>query len=184
MSAPVPEDPTPEELAKAVVSNTFLEGDFGKRGEAWVLGQAVILGSVLAAPDLPGLPLLSRVAGLACMLAGFAIAVVGAADLGTSLSPWPEPIATNKLRTDGVYSLCRHPIYTGLLCGCGGLGLLTASPERLLLTAALLALLTGKASREERAMVEKHGDEYTDWADGVPRFIPTWDALRAVLPSE
>lgn len=176
----IDDDLTPKELADSVISNVF-EGDFGSRGEAWVLGQAVIIGSVLAAPDLPGLPLLSRVVGFAILLGGGAIAVIAAADLGTSLSPWPKPTDANALQTDGIYSLCRHPIYTGFLSLCGGLGLLTASPERLLLTMGLFVLLSGKATAEEEFMAAKHGDSYTAWSEEVPRFFPKADAVRALM---
>ena len=171
---------TGSELAESVVANV-MEGEWGARGELWVLGQGVLIGSVIAAPDLPGLPLLSRVVGLAVIVAGAAIAVVGAADLGTSLSPWPVPVEGNRLRTDGVYALCRHPIYTGFLLGSGGLGLLTASPERLLLSFTLLVFLSGKASREEEDLEEKHGADYTAWAASVPRFFPTIATLRGLL---
>ena len=171
---------TPSDLATAVIANVF-EGEFGSRGEVWVFGQAVLLGGVLAAPDLPGLSVLSRVIGLAVMLGGLAIAVVAAADLGTSLSPWPKPTDANTLQVDGVYSVCRHPIYTGLVCGCGGLGLLTASTERLLLSYCLYVLLSSKAAREEAFMEEKHGAAYIERASKVPRFFPRAESLASVL---
>ena len=171
---------TPSDLANAVIANVF-EGEFGSRGEVWVFGQAVLLGGVLAAPDLPGLSVLSRVIGLAVLLGGLAIAVVAAADLGTSLSPWPKPTDANTLQVDGVYSVCRHPIYTGLVCGCGGLSLLTASTERLLLSCCLYVLLSSKAAREEAFMEDKHGAAYVEWASKVPRFFPRAESLASVL---
>ena len=125
-----PELQTPSELAESIVANVF-EGSWGSRGELWVVGQAVIIGSVIAAPDIPAFSVATRLAGVLVMLFGLAIAVVGAAELGPSLSPWPRPIAANELQTDGIYSLCRHPMYAGFLCGAAGLGLLTASAERL-----------------------------------------------------
>ena len=70
-----------------------------------------------------------------------------------------------------MYALCRHPIYAGLLVACGGLSLLSASTERLVITLALYALLNAKASEEEQMLAAKHG-EYGQWAEEVPRFFP------------
>ena len=173
---------TPEELAESIIANVF-EGSWGSRGELWVLGQAVIIGSVIAAPDMAMFSVATRLSGILVILFGLAIAVVGAADLGPSLSPWPRPIAANELRTDGIYSLCRHPMYCGYLCGAGGFGLLTDSSERLLLSFVLYAMLSAKATREEDWMREKHGMAYDDWAATVPRFFPKFDSLRGALAS-
>ena len=173
---------TPEELAESIIANVF-EGSWGSRGELWVLGQAVIIGSVIAAPDMAMFSVATRLSGILVILFGLAIAVVGAADLGPSLSPWPRPIAANELRTDGIFSLCRHPMYCGYLCGAGGFGLLTDSSERLLLSFVLYAMLSAKATREEDWMREKHGMAYDDWAATVPRFFPKFDSLRGALAS-
>ena len=168
---------TPEDIAKSLIANIF-EGDFGTRGEGWVFGQAAIIASLLVAPDLPAFSPMSRIVGLLVILAGLAVATVGAADLGSSLSIWPKPVSANALRTDGVYSLCRHPMYTGFILGGGGFGLLTASSERLLLALALYAMLSAKASREEEFLREKHGAAYAEWEASVPRFFPRVEALR------
>ena len=177
-----PELQTPGELAESIVANVF-EGRWGSRGELWVVGQAVIIGSVIAAPDIPAFSVATRLAGVLVMLFGLAIAVVGAAELGPSLSPWPRPIAANELQTDGIYSLCRHPMYAGFLCGAAGLGLLTASAERLLLALVLYAVLSAKAAREEDWMREKHGASYNAWEVSVPRFFPEFEALKSTLAS-
>ena len=179
-SAGPPELQTPAELAESIIANVF-EGNWGSRGEIWVLGQAVIIGSVLAAPDMAIFSVATRLSGILVILFGLAIAVVGAAELGPSLSPWPRPIAANALRTDGIYSFCRHPMYCGFLCGAAGLGLLTDSSERLLLAVVLYVILSAKATREEDWMREKHGAAYDDWAATVPRFFPHYDSLRDAL---
>ena len=160
-----------EEWASKIRDNLF-EGSFGSRGEAWVVGQALMVGGVAAAPEIPGILPLSILLGLVSLAAGFLLAAAAAYSLGPSLTPWPKPVQESRLKTEGVYSLCRHPIYTGLILGCGGVALLSQSFERLLLTCALIALLSSKAAREEEFLEDKFGDVYKAYAKYVPRLIP------------
>merc|ERR1711935_666537 len=104
---------------------------------------------------------------------GLALGAAAVSDLGlTNLTPWPKPVESNKLRTEGVYSLCRHPMYTCLLTASFGLSLVTLSFERLLLTVALFTLLSFKAGREEGLLIDKHGEQYRAYAAYVPQFFP------------
>ena len=136
---------------------------------------------MLIAPALPGAQPLSALAGLLAIAGGGALAIGGALDLGTNLTPWPKPVKASELATGGVYALCRHPIYGGLVIACVGLGLLSGSCERLLLSGALYALLTQKARREEAMLVEKHGAQYEAWAARVPAFFPAPERALALL---
>ena len=56
--------------------------------------------------------------------------------------------------------------------------------ERLLLTAALFALLSIKAGREEAFLNEKHGERYRAYAAYVPQLFPTIDAVRGFVLRE
>ena len=103
-------------------------------------------------------------------------------DLGlANLTPWPKPVENNELRTEGVYSLCRHPMYTSLLMLCFGLSLLTLSFERVILTIALFVLLSIKSGREEAFLNDKHGERYRAYSAYVPQFFPTIQALLAMV---
>lgn len=46
---------------------------------------------------------------------------------GKNLSPWQVPAEGNVLKTTGAYSLCRHPMYTGIIAASLGLGFATVS---------------------------------------------------------
>lgn len=85
--------------------------------------------------------------------------------------------------TDGMYGLCRHPIYAGLITACVGISFFSESPERLLtrllLTGALSCLLWYKADREEALLEANYGAAYLDWAANVPPFFPAPQALFA-----
>ena len=170
------------ERIAARVSANMNEGELSKRGEGWFIGQACLLLGVLFAPPEPVAPVVETVAGVAAIGSGVALGAGAVRDLGLpNLTPWPKPVERNELKTEGVYSLCRHPMYAALLAGCFGLGLLSLSFERLLLTTALFALLSLKAGREEAFLGEKHGEQYRAYAAYVPQFFPTVSALRAYL---
>ena len=170
-----------DEYAEKIKSNLF-EGDFGTRGEAWVAGQALLVGCVAAAPDLPGVRTVSILLGLIGLASGGALATGAAVSLGGSLTPWPKPVETSSLKEDGVYSLCRHPIYSGLIAGCGGVSLLSASYERLLFTALLTVLLSAKADREEEFLNDKHIG-YQAYSGRVPKLLPEVGAMLTLLRS-
>lgn len=168
-----------DENVKRVQENTF-DGEPGTRGEEWVAGQAVLVLGVVIAPALPVADLGSVLGGM-FELAGFALIGAGVVELGGNLSPWPKPPAKNELCTTGIFAACRHPVYGGLLATCFGFSLQTASYERLLFSCLLLLLITMKATLEEQLLEEKHGDAYSAWASGVPRFFPTLGGLQGSL---
>jgi protein-S-isoprenylcysteine O-methyltransferase Ste14 len=169
-----------DEYAQRIRDN-LVEGKFGTRGEAWVAGQALAVGCVMAAPELPGVPVLSITLGVLSILLGCALCATAAYDLGTNLTPWPKPVEASDLKTDGAYSLCRHPIYAGLVLFCFGAGLATCSFERLLFALGTFALLSLKASREEEFLIDKHGVLYEAYSADVPQLIPSPFKLQELL---
>ena len=170
-----------EQAIEKVVSN-INEGELSTRGEGWFIAQACLLFGVLAAPPEPVAPVVELVVGLAFVGCGLALGAAAVRDLGLdNLTPWPRPIANNELRTDGAYSLCRHPMYMCLLFASFGLSLVTLSFERLLLTVALFSVLSLKAGREEAFLDEKHGERYRTYTTAVPQFFPSMSAVRATL---
>ena len=83
--------------------------------------------------------------------------------------------------TEGMYALCRHPIYAGVITSCVGLGFVSNSPERLLtrvlMTGALSLLFWYQSDREEEVLYQKFGGAYSEWARRTPRFFPRIDAV-------
>lgn len=167
---------SPEDRLQTILSN-INEGEVGTRGEYWFFGQLGLCGVVLVAPYINITPLTSAF-GLLLFLASGVLALGSALALGDSLSPWTKPVVANELKTDGFFSLCRHPIYAGLVGVCAGLSFATVSAERLLVTCVLLAYLNQKAKAEEAQLEELHGESYRAWAATVPRFLPAWSALE------
>lgn len=148
-----------------------LSGDVGERGELYFFAQAALILCVLGG----GIPFigdfLMLLLGPGLLVLGLGVVVVSVTDLGTSLSPWPKPSGEG-LRTDGLYSKLRHPMYAGALAACAGLSIVTGSASRLLLTALLLYVLEVKSDFEEAQLREAY-PEYAEYASRVKnKFFP------------
>jgi len=135
--------------------------------------QAGLLVGFYLAPKRHDWPLPGWLAttGSVVVLAGAAVLVAAALNLGRSLTVLPTPAARATLRTGGFYRFVRHPIYTGLLAVVLGGALTSRSAVRLSLAVALLALLTRKA-RWEEDMLRCRYPEYEEYARRTPRFVP------------
>lgn len=118
---------------------------------------------------------MAQMAAVVIALAGLAIRVVaiGTAAEGTSERSTVNPRAS-RLRTTGLYSLVRHPLYAGNTITAVGLAAFTTRwyvPVIVL----LLGLLYHEriAAREEAFLEERFGDEFRTWADAVPAMLPS-----------
>ena len=146
------------------------------RGEFWVVGQFVLLGVLLIAPRVgPKWPRwlvwVGRLVGVPVL--GGGVAMMGAAfrDLGPNLTPLPKPKDDSQLVRDGLYTIVRHPIYSGVIFFAYGIAALTGSTSRLAVATALLAWLDAKANREEVWLLERYPD-YADYRREVPKLLP------------
>lgn len=146
----------------------------GRRGESWVLVQAILLLLLLVVPrvgpEWPH-PDLFRLIGAVLAVAGMLLLAWSAVNLGRSLTPFPRPLPQGKLVTGGAYRFVRHPIYFAVLAVCVGLGLATWSPLRLALAAALLVFFDLKARREEIWLQERY-PEYASYRQRVKKLVP------------
>jgi protein-S-isoprenylcysteine O-methyltransferase Ste14 len=140
----------------------------GKRGEAYVVGQFVLMFAVLF--PLVDLSVLTRLLGVGALGLGGAIIVAGSSDLASSLTPLPVPRKNAKLVKDGMYQYMRHPLYTGLFLASSGLAAVTHDSTRTLFAVGLLVLLSFKADYEERELKEMFGADYEEYAEQVKRF--------------
>jgi protein-S-isoprenylcysteine O-methyltransferase Ste14 len=87
--------------------------------------------------------------------------------------PWPFPraIAGAPLIESGAYRLIRHPIYSGLVLGAIGWGLVTGSILAIGAAGLLSLLLAAKSHREEVWLVAIH-PEYGAYQQRTKRLIP------------
>jgi protein-S-isoprenylcysteine O-methyltransferase Ste14 len=144
-----------------------------QRGEWYVVAQAVLLTAALLAPILDGrlgtgIPL---AAGVVLCLTGLAFVVIGSIRLGPNLSPFPKPRPDGRLVREGIFSLVRHPIYSGFIVLTLGWGLVWTSVAALIGALILLAFFDIKARREER-WLETTFAEYAQYRRSVKKLIP------------
>ena len=98
------------------------------RGEWFVLAQTALMLAVLVAPKLDGRNAFrSRISGAAgglLCIGGLGFAVLGSIALGRNLSPFPKPKEKGTLVESGIFSVVRHPIYSGLSLAAFGWSLI------------------------------------------------------------
>jgi protein-S-isoprenylcysteine O-methyltransferase Ste14 len=153
-----------------------------RRGEWWLLAQLALI----AAHLLPAMPPPSALGmawplplswlGWSVLVLGMGLAVQAFVALGTSLTPLPEPMANAPLVTAGPYGRCRHPLYQAVLVCSLGVTLALGSLLHLALLLALAAVLSGKAHREERRLLELHPD-YGAYRASTAAIVPRLPGL-------
>jgi protein-S-isoprenylcysteine O-methyltransferase Ste14 len=144
------------------------------RGGGWVIAQFALLALIFAAPlverSQPPTLLAVPLGGIVS-LAGVAFALLGVLQLGNNLTFFPRPLDNGALVQNGVYSVVRHPIYTGVIFASLGWSIVVWSALAFLLTCALAVLFDRKAAREETWLTEKYA-EYPAYKARVKKLLP------------
>ncbi len=116
---------------------------------------------------------LLRVTGLLLTAAGSVLAAWAVRSIGKDMQ---TDIAVNKghvLRTEGAYSVVRHPMYLSLILLCLGAGFATLN---LLLTGFALFVLAPvqflRARKEEDLFLKHFGKAYTAYRKKTPMIVP------------
>jgi protein-S-isoprenylcysteine O-methyltransferase Ste14 len=151
----------------------------GPRGEGWVLGQMALFAVILVAGvrDLAGSGsgspwgTVALVAGVVAIAIGGVVVAWSVRTLRAALSPFPRPVSDAPLIQSGPYRLIRHPIYSGLVLGAIGWGLVTGSVLAIAAAGLLFLLLVGKSMREEAWLAAEH-PAYGAYQQLTKRFIP------------
>jgi protein-S-isoprenylcysteine O-methyltransferase Ste14 len=113
-------------------------------------------------------------------IAGFALAAIGIAGtfaaqmaMGSSWRIGVDQGERTELVTEGVFSVCRNPIYTFMVIAWTGLALLV--PTWLSLASIAVGILAFQVQVrlvEEPHLIRTHGEPYLAWARRVGRFVP------------
>ena len=145
-----------------------------RRGEWWLLGQLVLIALDIALPAWPlrwSSPQGLMVVGVVVLIGGLVLAALAFVQLGSSLTPLPEPMPNAELKAQGLYGFCRHPLYLAVLVCALGMALIKGGVLHTLLLLGLSVLLRGKAKREEQALL-RHYPDYGAYQQRVPAFFP------------
>jgi protein-S-isoprenylcysteine O-methyltransferase Ste14 len=151
------------------MSDSFLQ-----RGGLWVLGQAVLLGAVIAGGILgrgEWQNLALTLCGALLLVIAAGCGVAGTVSLGRNLTPFPKPSAGTRLVQTGIYGIIRHPLYTAVFCGAVGWALVWRSWPAQLAALFLAPLFDAKARAEERWLRQQF-PEYAHYEQRVRRFVP------------
>jgi len=116
------------------------------------------------------------------MILGYLILFAG---IGIFMEGWRElhrARQENRLVTDHLYGLVRHPQYTGLFIALFGEGIVhwpTIVSVALFPVIILAYVLLARS--EERKMLNQFGEEYHTYRLRVPGFIPRWGQWRNLV---
>ena len=152
---------------------------WGQRGEWYVAIQFLLFVLIffvpLLAPNLVEWPnpwaTIGVGLGVVLGLIGALTALAGVLSLGQNLTAVPYPKEDATLVESGIFRFVRHPIYSGIILGSLGWGLLSNSLLTLLLTLVLFIFFDVKSRREEQWLSEKYAD-YTTYQTRVRKLIP------------
>lgn len=110
--------------------------------------------------------MISMIAGYVLLFGGFGIFLQGWRELYKAHKE-------NRLATEGLYSLVRHPQYTGLFIALFGEGVVHWPT---LFSVGLFPIIVFAyyrlARKEEQKTIEKFGEKYLEYQRHVPMFIP------------
>jgi protein-S-isoprenylcysteine O-methyltransferase Ste14 len=135
-----------------------------------------VIVAVLFAPRLDGHAAswldIAVIAGGALCLVGLGFVLLGSFDLGrNNLSAFPKPRDNSTLVTSGIFSIVRHPIYSGFIFLSFGWSLIWGSVAAFVAALALLIFFDLKARREERWLEAKFSS-YAAYKQHIKKLIP------------
>ena len=111
--------------------------------------------------------------GTAVLLGGLLLAVAARRHLGGNWSGTVTLKQDHTLTRSGPYRFVRHPIYTGILLGIIGSGVIALGEWRGLIALALItASFLRKIRIEEQYMLEQFGDAYAQYRREVAALVP------------
>jgi protein-S-isoprenylcysteine O-methyltransferase Ste14 len=137
----------------------------------WILYSAASQPDFLIQKVIPD-SLVIGLSGTIITLLGVGFAVWARIHLGKYWSSMPAIKVNHKLIRTGPYSLVRHPIYTGILCGIGGTAIIIGEPVGLIAFFLILVIFLWKIRIEENYLQEELGDDYVRYKKEVPALIP------------
>ena len=113
-----------------------------------------------------------NLSGVILIILGIIISSAGSAKFekeGTNIPTFKDP---DKLVTDGIYKLSRHPMYLGFAILLAGIAVVLSSATSLILFVIFVVITDSWYIRfEEKKMVEKFGKNYLDYRSKVRRWI-------------
>ncbi len=116
------------------------------------------------------------------MLFGYGLLFLG---IGLIIQGWRllhRARQQQRLVTDGLYALVRHPQYTGLFIALFGEGIVHwPTVFSVIVFPVIILMYTLLARREENKVIAQFGDEYREYQLRVPMFFPRWGNWKSLI---
>jgi protein-S-isoprenylcysteine O-methyltransferase Ste14 len=155
----------------------IFSGFFGLGGELMSL-LAASVGIYLLFPVLGGASIL-LFPSVAMLIFGSTLLFSGMVQMGSDAVAIPPAQSKRGLRTEGIFKLVRHPMYSGLILSTFGLAGLTGSTERAIGSLFLFPILREQVKAEERLLREQYGEDYEVYASTTPSsMVPFLDDMH------
>ena len=110
--------------------------------------------------------------GVAITASGMVISIWARLSLGTNWSGMVTLKDNHELIRNGLYRRIRHPIYTGILLGAIGTGMIHGQLRDLLCFAILYVTFYFKAKREESFLQQEFGPSFVEHLSHTGMFWP------------
>ncbi len=110
--------------------------------------------------------------GVVSTALGMAISISARLSLGSNWSGMVTVKADHELIREGFYRRLRHPIYTGILIGVIGTGMIHGQLRDLLCFLILYITFYFKAKREESFLQQEFGPSFTEYQRHTGMFWP------------
>ena len=115
------------------------------------------------------------------MIVGFGFVFAGLSLITRGWKQIYEARKEDHLVTDGLYRYMRHPQYTGIYIAIFGQIIHWPTIPTIVLFPFIVLAYYHLAKKEERVMLERFGDEYREYMEGMPMFFPRKDQWREVF---
>ena len=111
--------------------------------------------------------------GYILIIVGFIIRWWAVLSLGDAFRAKLSIVRDHQLKTDGIYSIVRHPSYTGLLIYYLGLGVMMQNVCSLIILLVFSAFaVINRIEKEERMLKNYFKQEYMDYCKKTKKLIP------------
>lgn len=151
----------------------------GPRGEGYVVIQFILFALIGFGPRRLGSMVVWHspwstwgvVVGIILGSLGGLLALLGTLRLGSNLTPFPRPKENSGLVDSGVYSVVRHPIYSGIMVVAVGWACFVNGTFTFIYAFILFLFFDVKSRREEQWLCAAHS-QYPAYQKRVRKLIP------------
>ena len=147
--------------------------DQNSMGKIWIVIAVSITIGVYVAFAYPGFGTIKYFSGLSLMVIGITLRLFTVFSLKSYFTADVAIHHDHKLKTNGVFTMVRHPSYSGGLLTFLGFGLTLGNWISLIIVfLPVLGAFLYRINVEEKALMDNFKEEYTDYQKKTKKLIP------------